>query len=136
MQHPLNDSFCISWSTLKVESIVPNITKALEQSQQYIDAIVERLSDPSAINFENSFLALEDATRNSSQAWGMVGHLDSVNNSPELREAYNEMLPKVTSFYTQLPLNDKLWQVLQVAFKLPEVQNLRVLMLDCVMRQF
>ena len=32
----------------------------------------------------------------------MVGHLNAVMNSPELREAYNANLPKVTQYYTEL----------------------------------
>jgi oligopeptidase A len=36
------------------------------------------------------------------RAWGMVGHLNAVMNSPELREAYNSNLPKVTQYYTDL----------------------------------
>lgn len=33
-----------------------------------------------------------------SRAWGIVGHLHSVNDVPAWREAYNEMLPEVSRF--------------------------------------
>jgi oligopeptidase A len=44
-----------------------------------------------------------------SEAWNVVSHLDQVRNSEELREAYNEMLPKVTAFGTKALLDQKLW---------------------------
>ena len=40
-----------------------------------------------------------------SRAWGMVGHLHGVLDSPELREAYNANQPKVVQFYTELGQN-------------------------------
>ena len=45
---------------------------------------------------------LEDANERLGRAWGVVGHLNAVMNSPELREAYNANLPKVTQYYTEL----------------------------------
>ncbi|MGH9813669.1 MAG: M3 family metallopeptidase, partial [Candidatus Acidiferrales bacterium] len=45
---------------------------------------------------------LEEANEWLHRAWGVVGHLNAVMNSPELREAYNSSLPKVTQYYTDL----------------------------------
>jgi oligopeptidase A len=45
---------------------------------------------------------LEEANERLHRAWGVVGHLNAVMNSPELREAYNSNLPKVTQYYTEL----------------------------------
>jgi oligopeptidase A len=40
-----------------------------------------------------------------SRAWGIVGHLHSVNDVPPWREAYNALLPEVSSFYADLGQN-------------------------------
>ncbi|MDP2134839.1 MAG: M3 family metallopeptidase, partial [Sulfuritalea sp.] len=40
-----------------------------------------------------------------SRAWGIVGHLHSVNDVPPWREAYNAMLPEVSGFYADLGQN-------------------------------
>jgi oligopeptidase A len=40
-----------------------------------------------------------------SRAWGIVGHLHSVNDVPPWREAYNALLPEVSSYYADLGQN-------------------------------
>jgi oligopeptidase A len=43
------------------------------------------------------------------RAWGAVGHLNSVADTPEIRAAYNENLPRVTEFYTRLGADERLY---------------------------
>ena len=52
---------------------------------------------------------LDVATERLSRAWGMVGHLNAVADTPELRAAYNEALPRVTEFWTRLGSDEKLY---------------------------
>ncbi len=52
---------------------------------------------------------LTDGIEQLSRAWGIVGHLHSVNDIPEWREAYNQMLPEVSRFYAELGQNLKLF---------------------------
>ncbi|MDO4593288.1 MAG: M3 family metallopeptidase, partial [Comamonadaceae bacterium] len=52
---------------------------------------------------------LDVATEKLSSAWGAVSHLSSVADSPELRAAYNEALPKVTEFWTKLGADERLY---------------------------
>lgn len=105
----LDDSFLIPWSKLVPKAITPDITIALEEAQKNIDALCEDNSSDD-LTFENTLIAIERATEKLSHAWGMVSHLDSVRNSDALREHYNAMLPKITQFYSGIPLNEKLWQ--------------------------
>ncbi|HSD61442.1 MAG TPA: M3 family metallopeptidase, partial [Burkholderiales bacterium] len=44
------------------------------------------------------------------RAWGQVSHLNAVMNSPELREAHNANLPRITDFYTELAQNQALFE--------------------------
>lgn len=108
--HPfLQDEFHIRWSALVPGAIEEDIQMALDEAQKRLDDLCGEF-DSAALTFENTLLALESATENLSKAWGLVGHLDSVRNSDELREAHNAMLPKVTQFYSRIPLNDALWK--------------------------
>ena len=44
-----------------------------------------------------------------SRAWGVVGHLHSVNDIPEWREGLQRMLPEVSRFFAELGQNLKLF---------------------------
>ncbi|MBH2018255.1 MAG: M3 family metallopeptidase [Burkholderiales bacterium] len=52
---------------------------------------------------------LDVATENLGRAWGAVGHLNSVADTPELRAAYNAALPRVTEFWTRLGADERLY---------------------------
>ncbi len=54
-------------------------------------------------------LALDVPTERLSRAWGAVSHLNSVADTPELRAAYNEALPRVTEFWTRLGADERLY---------------------------
>lgn len=114
MEHSfLDPAFHVPWSELRPESVEPSIDQALATASSHIDRIAAQ--DRAGLSFENTFLALEAATEPLSLAWNKVQHLDAVCNSPALRDAMNHMLPRVTAFQAQIPLNDTLWAVL-IAF--------------------
>ena len=109
--HPfLDHSYQLCWSRLVPEAIEPDITLALDEARSAIENLAAPVGDDETLTFENTLLALEEATEDLDLAWGRVGHLDSVRNSDELREAYNAMLPKVSEFYAGIPLNEGLWK--------------------------
>ena len=103
----LDPAFEIRWSQLTPELIVPAIDAALVDAQNAIDAVASQAL--AAVNFDNTFRALEHATEPLGIAWSKVTHLQSVADSPALREAHNALLPKVTAFYAAIPLNAALW---------------------------
>ena len=73
-------------------------------------ALIARLAaDAAAPTWDNFVAPLADAHEQLNRAWGQVGHMNSVMNSPELREAYNGNLPKLTQYYTELGQNPALY---------------------------
>jgi oligopeptidase A len=123
MNYPfLDTSFLPNWEQLTPDGIAPAIDRALADAKSAIDAIAGLPHD--GLTYENTFAALESATEPVMKAWGKVAHLDSVANSPELREAYNANLPKVTEFLTSIPLNEKLYAALSAAAGTPAVRAL------------
>ncbi len=118
----LDASFQIRWSTLTPELVAPAIEAALERSQANLAAIIALA--PDTLTYENTFLALEGATEELNRAWGKVTHLQSVADSPALRDAHNAMLPKVSAFFAGIPLNADLWRQLRTFAATPEAQAL------------
>jgi oligopeptidase A len=123
MAHPfLTQDFHIRWSELKAQHIQEDIRQALQQSEAALNQLLEQ--DRGKMNFDSVILGLEECTRPLSQAWGLVQHLDSLCHSPQLREAQNAMLPEVTAFYAQIPLNPDLWDLLLTYSKTEAAQSL------------
>jgi oligopeptidase A len=81
--------------------------------QQLMAEAETALATCTAADFPADWLAvskvLDVATERLSRAWGAVNHLNSVADTPELRAAYNEALPKVTDFWTRLGANEALY---------------------------
>ena len=109
--HPfLQNDFHIKWTTLTPEHIETDIGKALDQAQAAVDAVA---SQGPPLTYTNTIAALDDGLESLNRAWGLVSHLDSVNNSPELRAAHKAMLPRVSEFFAGIPLNEALWETLK-----------------------
>lgn len=111
-QHPfLELSGNPDWATLTPNDVRKDLTLALEKAELNLQKIRDLTEDE--INFDNTIKALEHASYELYYAWGLVTHLDSVCNSPELREVHNEMLPAVSAFGAKITLDSELWNSLQ-----------------------
>ena len=107
----LREDFHVRWSELRPDHIVPELRQALELAERAVDELCG--IDRSKLTFASVIEGLEEAVEPLDRAFGMLSHLDSVDNTPELRKAYNEILPDVTAFHTGLPLNLALWDLLK-----------------------
>ena len=70
------------WENLKPDHIRGDITQALEKAENNLQKI--RDLQPDETTFSNTVKALEHASEDLYYAWGLITHLDSVCNSPEL----------------------------------------------------
>ena len=110
------------WQDLKPNKIREDITLALEKAEGNLQKIREL--QPDETTFTNTVKALEHASYELNYAWGLITHLDAVCNSPELREAHNEMLPAVSTFAAKITLDSELWKTLQAYSKSEEAISL------------
>lgn len=107
-QNPLLQNFDLPpFSTIQPEHVEPAIDQLLSQSRARIAELLAQKETPS---WENLILPMDEMLARLSQAWGPVSHLNSVCNSPELREAYDACLPKLSEFWTELGQNKQLYQ--------------------------
>ena len=88
------------------DSVSPAIDSLLAQADAALNEVTasEFPADWTAIS-----KVLDTATERLGRAWGVVSHLQSVMDTPELRAAYNAELPRVTEFWTRLGANEALY---------------------------
>ena len=95
------------FADFKPEQVTPAVTQLLAENRTLIAGVA---ADTTAPTWENFVGPLEDANERIHRAWGQVGHLNAVMNSPQLREAYNTNLPLITQYYTELGQHEGLFR--------------------------
>jgi oligopeptidase A len=96
-----------AYSEVKPEHITPAIQFLLKHAQAAVDGATDPKTPSS---WDKLAEPLEDATEALGRSWGVISHLNSVADTPELRAAYGEMLPEVTAFFSSLGQNLALYK--------------------------
>ncbi len=86
--------------------IAPAIDQLLTEAK---DAWQQVIQPDFAPDWTGMARVLGVATERLSHAWGIVHHLNHVADTPELRAAYNAVLPAVTGFWTGLGSDPRLY---------------------------
>jgi oligopeptidase A len=95
------------FADFKPEYVTPAVDTLLNENRALIERLAATGVPASWLDFVEP---LEDANERLGRAWGQVGHLNAVLNSPELREVYNANLPKVTQYYTEISQHQGLFE--------------------------
>ena len=118
------------------DHVTPAITQLLDEAR----ALVGKLEAPEgSADWENFVAPLERVTERLGRAWGVVGHLNAVVDTPELRATYNENQPRVTEFWTELGQNLKLFEkykALQASHGYHSLSPARRKIIDNAIRDF
>jgi len=94
------------YAEVRPEHVTAAVDTLLQQNR---DVVAKLLANKAAPSWENFVQPMDDANEQMSRAWGQVSHLNAVMNSAELREVYNENLPKITQYYAELGQNIELF---------------------------
>ena len=95
-----------AFASIRPEHIQPAIQQLLADADKALELAT---SDATPADYDALSASLGVATERLGHAWGAVGHLNAVANTPELREAYNAMLPAVTEFFTRQGADERLY---------------------------
>ena len=91
---------------VKAEHVSPAIEYLINDARATIEKLVNSKDE---VSWDNFVAKLEDMEENMGRAWSQVGHMNGVVNSPELREAYNDNLSKLTDLYADLGKDERLY---------------------------
>lgn len=102
----LNASGLIDYAAVRPEHVAP----AVEALSKGLRETLDRVTAPETpATWEAVAEPLEKSTLAFSRGWGVVGHLQSVVDTPVLRDAYNAALPGVTQLFIDLSQNEALF---------------------------
>ncbi len=110
------------FNEIKAEHVSPAVDYLLAEARKTIE---ELATAEGAVTWDNFASKLEDMEERLSRAWSQVGHMNAVVNSPELREAYNDNLSKLTDFYADLGQDERLYAKFRALRNSPEFEQLR-----------
>ncbi|SFC16511.1 oligopeptidase A [Marinospirillum celere] len=94
------------------EKITPDqVEPALDQLLAANRAAVEEVLAQANPDWKSSMEPIDEAGDRLSRAWSPVSHLNGVKNNPELREAYEKCLPKLSEFSTWFSQHPGLYEL-------------------------
>ena len=97
--NPLLDfSSLPQFAAIRAEHVEPALDELLARGRETLER-VGALGHPPT--WETFVVPLDDANERISRAWAQASHLNAVLNSPQLRDAYNATLPKVTAYFSE-----------------------------------
>ena len=97
------------FNEIKAEHMAPAMTQILQELDEEISKLEKNVT-PTWSGLVEPLTELEERL---SWSWGIVGHLMSVKNSPELREAYETMQPEIVKFYNKLSQSKALYEAFE-----------------------
>ncbi len=100
----------LPFDQFRAEHVEPAILSLVEDAARELDAIA---SAPEPLTYDSTFGRLETATERLGIAMGIVEHLESVQTTPELRQAYGAVLPHVSEFWSSISLHSELYKTLK-----------------------
>jgi len=122
MANPLIQlDFDVPFDQIEAAHVEPAIDSLLASSTHAVDGVIE---DPTPRTYANTLGALEGATEQLELAMMVIDHLESVATNDELREAYNVTRPKVSAFWSELAMNDGLYQAVRAFAETDEAKIL------------
>ncbi|MBD0321410.1 MAG: M3 family peptidase, partial [Gemmatimonadetes bacterium] len=92
----------IPFHRIRAEHVVPGIREALRRAEEELDALVAAEGER---GYTNTVARLAEITEKLSRAILPASVMVNVMNTPELREAYDTVLPEFSAFFARIALN-------------------------------
>lgn len=110
----LKADFVIPFDRIEARHVVPGLREALDLAKERLAALVDEPATGSRpLTYDNTLGALDELTEGLAQPYGLVGLLNGVANTPELRAAFNQVQPEVVAFFAQLSSDQRLHDLLK-----------------------
>lgn len=91
------------------EHIQPAVKSVLAENRSLLDSLLNDNKNRTSPDWNSLMDPLDDLDDRLNKVWSTASHLNSVSNTPEIRQAYNDCQPLVTEYYAELGQNEKLY---------------------------
>jgi oligopeptidase A len=91
----------------------PALERILSENRDRLQQLTTQ-TDPT---FASLVVPVEDLSYRLSRVWSPIGHLNAVANSPDMRQAYNQCVPLLTAYSSELGQNAALYAGYAHVFK-------------------
>ncbi len=119
---------------IEAAHVRPALNRVLTDNRQALEAL---LADPRKADFEHLVLGLERLGHRLGRVWSPVSHLNAVASAPALREAYNECLPLLSEYASELGQNRMLFEAFErIASDGSQLDATQRRLLDHALRDF
>lgn len=98
----------VPWNEVRASHVEAAIDDLLSRAQSRLDAIHE-----APRTYDATLGALDMATGELDYAMNVASHLEAVDGTPEMRAAYNKVLPKVSAFGSKIMLSEPLYRAMR-----------------------
>lgn len=109
------------FSSIQAGTIVSELKQLLEDN---LKTIAELLKNKDAFHYDDLVEPLEDLDDRLNHFWSPIGHVNSVANSDELRQAYNACMPLLSEYSTEIGQNEALYLAYRKIAESPEFARL------------
>ncbi len=117
----LTNSDLPQFSQIDPNDIKPAIEEIIESSKSHLNKLLISTKEYSWNNF---IAPIEEDDDRLSKAWSPVSHMNSVVNTPELRDAYNSCLSILSEYATEFGQNEAVYNAYKQIADSDEFKNL------------
>ncbi|MCW9030844.1 MAG: oligopeptidase A [Gammaproteobacteria bacterium] len=125
---------------IKPEHVEPALEALIQSNREQIEKLLHKaVDDQQNYTWDNLIQPLEDMDDRLGRMWSPVSHMNSVVNSDELRDAYNNGLPLLSEYSTEMGQNVELYEAYQSIKDSPEYSTLDIAqkkIIDNALRDF
>ncbi|HUG98203.1 MAG TPA: M3 family metallopeptidase [Gammaproteobacteria bacterium] len=111
MDNPLlDDSALPAFSRIRPAHVEPAIRSVIDESRARVEEILAAAQPP---RWDNLVVPLEELDHRLARVWAPVGHLNAVQNTEALRQAYNACLPLLSDYSSELGQHEGLFRAFE-----------------------
>lgn len=96
----------IDFPNLNQESFKPAVLSLINTLKQTVSAVTQNTEKAT---WDNVVKPLDDASENLSFVWSVISHLNSVEDTPQLRSIVNELLAPISAVFSEIGQNEELY---------------------------